>query len=66
MGGAETDFNEDMQKWGVCRKCAPVSGTYVFDNELDALVAARKLFPNDDPCMMRDNYHTKYGNQLTT
>lgn len=57
-GGPETAYNEATGKWGVANERKPLPGTFVHDDELSALAAARELFPHDDPCMMRDSYHT--------
>lgn len=57
-GGPETVYNETTGKWGVANERKPISGTFVHDDELSALAAARELFPHASPCMMRDSYHT--------
>ena len=58
LGGPETNFDSNTGKWGVANDFNVVPGTHKFDTELEALVHARELFPLDDPCLMRDSYHT--------
>ena len=58
VGGPETAFDYWLQKWGICNERKAVEGTFKFDNETDALNEAKRLFPDSDPCLMRDHYHS--------
>lgn len=60
-GGPETAFNPLNNKWGVTFEHKPVLGTFVHDTELEALELARCKFPFEDPCLVRDWYHSQHG-----